>query len=304
VRQNPASFTPKSKDKKGARKMAKEKSTTKSSQPFVVCIVPMRLGSTRLKEKMLAPIGDLSLAQRSVGRALEIFRGLSDKVFVVAAVDGETLKNHLLEAHPKLDVVVTDPEIPSGTDRVSVALGIFLKTKKLNSYDCRGVINLQGDIPFAGSDGLRRCADFFLESSENDLEKLGMITLAQEFPQDMSDQDLAAVKVIKDKWGRAIYFSRHPIPHSKIPASEWLMTHPQMVSELHIGVYGYTPQVLAKLCSHVPTELELCEGLEQLRALWLGIEILVLSVEVPAKESYRGIDTKNDLEWAQKFIKS
>lgn len=276
---------------------------TSSQEAFVVCVIPMRLGSTRLKEKMLAPIGRQSLAQRCVGRALEIFKD-SPKVYVVAAVDSEVLQKHLIAAHPKVQVVMTDPEIPSGTDRVAVALGLFLSEKKLKLENCLGVINLQGDIPFVGTEGLKKVADYYFQSSTEELEKIGMITLAQEFPQDMNYEDPAAVKVIKDNLGRALYFSRLPIPHSKVSAAEWLKDgHDAPAGELHIGVYAYTPKILARFCSHAPTNLDLAEGLEQLRALWLGIEILVVSVEIPPNESFRGIDTKNDLEWAQKFIR-
>ena len=265
----------------------------------VVAIVPLRLSSVRVPQKILASIGDESLCERTVGRVLSIFSS-DPQVLVVAAVDDKRTRDVLSRKYPSLKVVLTDPEIPSGTDRVCVALGEVLKSLPGRGASVRGVLNVQGDIPFVGTEGLRQITGFYKTASDGDLIKTPMATLAQDWPANQDYESPGAVKVISDRAQRAIYFSRHAIPHSKLKARKTSLDG-LPVGKLHIGVYGYTPQALAEMCSHSPIALELAEGLEQLRALWLGIEILVLETHPLVGESYRGIDTPEDLAWSRKF---
>ena len=72
---------------------------------------------------------------------------------------------------------------------------------------------------------------------------------------------------------------------------------------LHIGLYGYTLESLTRFCAQPPVALELQEGLEQLRAMWLGIPILVMTTTLKSGESFRGIDSRQDLLWARRFVK-
>jgi len=266
----------------------------------VACVIPMRLASTRLEKKMLAQIGDLSVSQRCVGRALEIFNDV-EQVKVIVAVDSVQLKEHILKAHPEVEIQITNAQIPSGTDRVFEAFCQYLTDKKIEQSRFSGIINLQGDVPFVAKEGLQRVARYFLESDSEQLIQNPIVTLAQNFTSDLNFEDPSAVKVISDRFGRALYFSRFPIPYSKVPYCAQADLVPE--AKLHVGVYGYTPQMLAQFCSHAPTPLELLEGLEQLRALWLGARILVFQTECDSGESYRGIDTIKDLEWAKNFAK-
>jgi 3-deoxy-manno-octulosonate cytidylyltransferase (CMP-KDO synthetase) len=269
----------------------------------VLVVIPLRKASTRLKNKIFLDIEGLSLSQRSVGRALEIFKG-DDRVRVVAAVDDLSTEKHLQEIFPDLQVIITDSEIPSGTDRVSIAVGEMVKRLKNKKFMVRGVINLQGDIPFVGADGLRNLVDYFLDATDDQLSHISMLTLAKAWPKEQDYSDPSAVKVISSRNGFALYFSRYAIPYSKVNFAETIKKNGVLVGDLHIGVYGYTPNILARICSHTPVELERAEGLEQLRAMWLEIPILVLKTEELLGESYRGIDTAQDLKWARSFAKT
>jgi 3-deoxy-manno-octulosonate cytidylyltransferase (CMP-KDO synthetase) len=273
-------------------------------ESFVACVIPMRLASTRLENKMLAQVGDQSVSQRCVGRALEIFKE-EKRVKVIVAVDSLLLKEHILKRYPDVDVQITNPEIPSGTDRVFQAFCQFSKEKNISDSIFAGIINLQGDVPFVAREGLQRVASYFLEGKSEQLLAHPIVTLAQNFStassSDSNFEDASAVKVICDRNGRALYFSRFPIPYSKVPFQARDHVNPE--AKLHVGVYGYTPQMLAQFCAHAPVPLELLEGLEQLRALWMGADILVFQSECEAGESYRGIDTIKDLEWAKNFAK-
>jgi len=114
-----------------------------------------------------------------------------------------------------------------------------------------------------------------------------MGTLAAPFPSDEELADPNRVKVVVDRQGRALYFSRSPIPHGKDGAPL-----------LHVGVYGYRRDTLLELTRLGPCPLERAERLEQLRALWNGIQIHVAVGEYGSL----GIDTPEDLERARRHF--
>jgi 3-deoxy-manno-octulosonate cytidylyltransferase (CMP-KDO synthetase) len=264
----------------------------------VLVVIPLRLASARIPRKVLAPIGELTLAERTVGRALEAVGYLSG-VAVVAAVDSEEVAHVLESRYPELTVIRTDPDLPSGTDRVFAATRVWIAEEPSRRAALKGVLNVQGDMPFAGLNGLRQAVEFYQSAEPADLARFPMLTLAQPWPAEMDFMDLAAVKVIADRAGRAIYFSRHPIPHSRVPAPR--KGQGVLGAGLHIGLYGYTLEALAAFASQSPVPMELSEGLEQLRALWLGLGIFVIQTTPESGEDFRGIDTPKDLAWARKF---
>ncbi len=263
----------------------------------VLAILPLRLESSRIPKKMLAKIGSELLCVKSVGAALKAFKNRTD-VLVVAAVDSEIVKQALVKKFPTLKVVMTSPEISTGTDRVQACYRILLKDMSLNNI--KGILNIQGDMPFMGQEGLNKIADFFIESDLQTLNKYPIATLCQKWPQEKGSNqlytDAGAVKILRDKEGRAIYFSRLPAPYSKLKVPK---KGQPVFGELHLGVYGFTPQALGLFCAHSPTELELAEGLEQLRALYIGLNIFGIETEPHKNESFRGIDTPKDLSWAK-----
>ena len=109
----------------------------------------------------------------------------------------------------------------------------------------------------------------------------------------MNETDLGSVKIACDTSDKALYFSRFPIPCSRILDRSAL--------RLHVGVYAYTPSSLEKFCRSPISSLEKLEGLEQLRALNEGVPIYCVQVTCNKGESFRGIDTPSDLEWAERF---
>jgi 3-deoxy-manno-octulosonate cytidylyltransferase (CMP-KDO synthetase) len=272
----------------------------------VLVVLPLRLASQRIPRKVLADIGGLALGARTFLKTLRTFEH-ETRVKVCAAVDSVEVRDALLKQIPAElcpTIYLTDPELPSGTDRVSAAVAIFRREEP--RVKLKGVVNVQGDMPFVGRAGLWSAIDYFLNSSASELESVGMITLSQPFPQAPKYDDPGAVKVLSDREGRAIYFSRFPIPYSRVAIpkqSGAKKTHDKALGDLHIGVYGYTLPVLARFCGHAPVPMERCESLEQLRALWLGIPILVIPTDVEAEESFRGVDTPADLRWAQSFAR-
>jgi 3-deoxy-manno-octulosonate cytidylyltransferase (CMP-KDO synthetase) len=105
--------------------------------------------------------------------------------------------------------------------------------------------------------------------------------------------DLGNVKIATTQSDRALYFSRHPVPCSR--------NFDLSALKLHVGIYAFTPSALESFCKLPASPLERLEGLEQLRALDAQIPILCKHVVCNADESFRGIDTPSDLEWAESF---
>ncbi len=260
----------------------------------VLVVVPLRLASERLPKKVLAKIGTQSLGSHTLARTLKAVAQFGTKVRVVAAVDSERVQAALQTEVPKLQVIMTSPDLASGTDRVAAAAAIVQRSDP--SFRPIGIVNVQGDTPFVGSDGLRQVVEYFCESSSEQLKSHPICTLAQEWEGELRDP--SKVKVLVNQRFEAIYFSRLAIPYSrKKPKGT------DRIPMLHIGVYGYTPEALAEFCVHKVSPLEVHEGLEQLRALDLGMKILVFKTEAGRGESFRGIDTAEDLSWARRFVK-
>lgn len=175
-------------------------------------------------------------------------------------------------------VLMTRPDCPTGTDR------IFEATQNLD-FDV--VLNIQGDEPQITKEYIDPLAEAFLNDT-----KLDMATLSH--PLHLEDlNNLNAVKVIKNMHQEAIYFSRFAIPYSRE------QTVQDMVCEKHIGLYGYSKSFLQKFCEAPQAQIEKAESLEQLRALYLGAKIKVLTVARPIQ----GVDTPEDLAKLQKLSK-
>jgi len=256
--------------------------------PKVLVVVPLRLASVRVPQKILQPIHKTPLAVRTVGRVLQAFEN-NTEVAVLAAVDSPLTKEVLQKNFPTLEVMLTDAELPSGTDRVFAASSLFLKKHPEVKNQLKGIINVQGDMPFVGTEGLKSIVNYYLDSSDAQLKAVPMATLAESWPFEgenaLDYESPSAVKVLSDHNEIAIYFSRHPIP----------------CADLHIGVYGYTFSTLNEICGSAPVPLELEERLEQLRELWLGIKIRVLPTTCESHDSNRGMDTPEDMQWAERF---
>ena len=163
----------------------------------------------------------------------------------------------------------------SGTDRIAYAA---------RHWDAAAIVNIQGDEPLIDPDAVAAIATHLVQHPDDE-----MVTLAAPIsPADFADPNV--VKVVCDRHGRALYFSRSPIPYPRRRDAAGPLQH--------VGIYGYRKDSLLKLASLEPTPLERSESLEQLRALENGIRIRVLEVE----SSEPGVDTPEDLARAEALL--
>ena len=239
-----------------------------------IVVIPARMGSTRLPNKPLAIIGGVPMIVRVWREAVRADVG----PVVVAAAEKKIAKT-IEDAGGK--AVLTDPALPSGSDRVHAAVRAL---DPQETYDA--VINMQGDIPAFEPE--------ILHSVMNALSASGtdMATLATEI-KDVSDADNPNVVKVVVAWradsgqGRALYFSRNRVPHGDGAFFN------------HVGIYAYTRPALGHFVSLPPSALERREKLEQLRALEAGMTIAVARVDsVPLS-----VDTPEDLKKARALLK-
>jgi 3-deoxy-manno-octulosonate cytidylyltransferase (CMP-KDO synthetase) len=233
-------------------------------------VIPARLASTRLPRKLLLRETGKPLIQHTY----EAARRATRPGGVIVAADSAEIADAVRAFGG--DVRLTDPELPSGTDRVAVV------ARELSETDI--IVNVQGDEPeIAGS-----AIDTAIRLLEED-PAVPMSTLATPIRTREQLLDPACVKVVFDSRGRALYFSRSPIPHAR----EWddrLLADGEYHFYQHLGLYAYRRDFLLQLAQLPPCDLEKIEKLEQLRVLAAGFSIAVGVVEQPT----RGIDTPPD----------
>jgi 3-deoxy-manno-octulosonate cytidylyltransferase (CMP-KDO synthetase) len=237
----------------------------------VVAAIPARWGSTRFPGKALARIAGVPMIAHVVRRALA-----AESVDHVLVATDDARVAAAAEA-AGAEAVMTG-EHPSGTDRIAAALA--------GGSDWELVVNVQGDEPLlSGANidalvaGMRRAPEF------------GIATLCRPLAPDRVE-DPNAVKVVRDGGGRALYFSRSPVPFPRDRAAA------EPLWRLHLGIYGFRPEALSRFVALPPSPLERAEGLEQLRALENGFAILVLD----APDDAFGVDTPEDLERATEML--
>lgn len=233
-----------------------------SSPKAVVAAIPARYASTRLPGKPLLPIAGRPMIEHvyrraSAARGLDRVVVLTDDERIAAAVAGFGG-----------EVLMTPPECASGTDRIAWAA---------RGWDAAAIINVQGDEPLIEPTAIETVARHLREHPEDPI-----ITLAAPAGEEVRS-DPNAVKVVLDRRGYALYFSRAPIPFPRRPGVAPVL--------LHLGIYGYQRTALLRLAELEPTPLELSESLEQLRALEHGLAIRVLEAE----RGEGGVDTPEDL---------
>ena len=237
----------------------------------VLGVIPARLGSTRLPNKPLQLLAGEPLITRVIQRVME--HGLTDEL--VVATDSPMIAQ--VAERSQVRAVLTDPAHPSGTDRVAEVAG----RGEYRGYDV--VVNVQGDEPFLSREALAGALD---RVERGDDVGTASAPLAPELADDPS-----LVKVVTDASGRALYFSRAPIPFRRDPEDTGDGLYRQ-----HLGIYVYTRDALARWVAAPPCPAELAERLEQLRALHLGLTIGVAALTDPAQP---GIDTGEDLRRAE-----
>jgi 3-deoxy-manno-octulosonate cytidylyltransferase (CMP-KDO synthetase) len=241
----------------------------------VIGVIPARYGSTRFPGKPLADIGGTSMIMRVVSQAKKC------RLFshVVVATDDTRIYDHVTSFGAR--VVMTSMGHPSGTDRC-------LEAVELTDPSAELVVNIQGDEPFVDPSQL----ETLIMSMHEPGSQIGTLAIRISSVEVLGDFN--KVKVVMDAHGRALYFSRFPIPFRKgIPQEQWLM-HGDYFK--HLGLYAYRTAILRRICELPSSSLELSESLEQLRWLQAGysIQVALTDIETPA------VDTPEDL---QKIIK-
>ena len=246
-------------------------------------VIPARYASTRLPGKPLLDIGGRPMIQRVVERACasgaeEVLVATDDARIAAAVHDPRDPARQI--------VVMTDPDLPSGTDRVAAVAAAR------GWADDTVVVNVQGDEPFLPGILVDQAAGLLAGDPS-----AGIATLAAPIGRLEEFLDPNVVKVVAGQGGAALYFSRAPIPWSRDGAPAGLASQREYAGALrHVGLYAYRVGTLRRITQLGPSALEQRERLEQLRALENGVRILVgLCLEDPAP----GVDTAADLERAR-----
>jgi 3-deoxy-manno-octulosonate cytidylyltransferase (CMP-KDO synthetase) len=238
----------------------------------VLCVIPARLGSTRLPNKPLQLLAGEPLVTRVARRVID--HDVVDRV-VIASDAAEVID---AVTGVGLEAVLTGALHRNGTERVGEVAGM----SEYQGYDA--FVNVQGDEPFIDKLAVQGAIDWLAAGS-------GIGTAAAPLPAEHAD-DPARVKVVFDAQGEALYFSRAAIPHYREPeAGE--PKHWQ-----HVGVYAYTRRALERWVAVLPTPLEVAERLEQLRPLEHG---MIIGVARLAEPVLPGIDTVEDLKLAEEL---
>ncbi|WP_296000739.1 3-deoxy-manno-octulosonate cytidylyltransferase [Rugamonas sp.] len=240
---------------------------------FIV-IIPARLASTRLPNKPLADLGGKPMVVRVAERARA-----AGAARIIVATDHEAIRA-ACEAHG-MEVCMTRADHPSGTDRIAeVARALRLAPDAV-------VVNLQGDEPLIEPSLLREAAALIGAD-------VPMATCAHPLHDAADAFNPNVVKVVLDKNGRALYFSRATIPWARDAFAQDKTALPSGYVPLrHIGLYAYRNDFLQSYSGLAVSPLEAIEALEQLRVLWHGYPI---AVHVTATAPAAGVDTPEDLE--------
>jgi 3-deoxy-manno-octulosonate cytidylyltransferase (CMP-KDO synthetase) len=255
-------------------------------------VVPARHASTRLPGKPLALIAGRSMVERVASLAQRATAVLDNAEFVVATDDTRILE-HCRDAG--IPVVMTDPSLPSGSDRALAAV------KGLGARP-DFVVNLQGDAPFtpaahvvaivkaletSGTDA----ATPYIRLSWDALDRLRAHKLETPF---------SGTTLLTDPSGRAIWFSKIILPAMRKEA-ELRKLNPLSPVLQHIGLYGFRLAALKQYCAMPESRYERLEGLEQLRLIENGLTIQAVEVQ-PGRIAMPGIDTAEDIALAERLV--
>jgi len=243
------------------------------NQIRVVGIIPARYASTRFPGKPLALISGLSMIQRVYNQA----SACKDIHSVIVATDDQRIADHVAGFGGR--VMMTDVNHRSGTDRLGEVLGRL----KASGEHYAIAVNIQGDEPFIQPEQISRVIRLF----SNPETEIATLIKQVDAAADLDNPNV--VKVVTDASGRAMLFSRAPVPYFRgLPQDAWISNYRYFK---HIGIYAYRTSVLEKLVQLEPAPPELAESLEQLRWLWNGYRIYT---DVTEYETI-GVDTPEDL---------
>ena len=230
----------------------------------VLCVIPARYASTRLPGKPLKDIAGKPMVVRVYERASQA--GLVNETLV--ATDDERIKTAVEAAGGK--AMLTRADHATGTDRLAEVAEAYPEVDL--------IVNVQGDEPLIDPGLIDELAGLFANEPE-----LAMATVKTEIEDEAEQKNPNNVKVVCDKAGYALYFSRSLMPYPRKGGCPVYK---------HIGIYAYRRDFLLHYAKMEPTPLEQAESLEQLRALENGYRIKV----VETKAKFVGVDTVEDLE--------
>ena len=242
-----------------------------------IAVIPARYASTRFPGKPLAILGGKTVIQRVYEQAMSVL----PEVFV--ATDDERIFDAVASFGGK--AVMTRADHKSGTDRIEEAVETI-------GTDADVIINIQGDEPFVQPSQIETLMHLF------DAPETQIGTLGKPFDTMEAVMNPNSPKIVTDRRGFALYFSRSVIPYIRgVEQGDWMRHYPFLK---HLGVYAYRREVLAAVTKLPQSSLEKAESLEQLRWLQNGYRIRVGETNVETV----GIDTPEDLERAEAFLKT
>lgn len=244
-------------------------------------VIPARYASTRFPGKPLAMLGGESIISRVWHTAAQ----MPEASRVVVATDDERILSHMQAIGGPKAAMMTSTAHRSGTDRCGEVLRHLKEQGEV--YDV--VVNIQGDEPFVKESQIAALTECF----RGDTDIATLRTPIRSIEELLSPNN---VKVVCGTNGKALYFSRQPIPYRRdVEQAKWL---DGMAYYKHVGIYAFRAEVLEKICALAPAPLEECEKLEQLRWLSNGYSIAVRDTE----HANIGIDTPADLAEAEKAL--
>jgi 3-deoxy-manno-octulosonate cytidylyltransferase (CMP-KDO synthetase) len=232
-----------------------------------VVVIPARMASTRLPGKPLADIAGRPM----IAWMVELARAANAGPVLVAAAEAEVAE---AARQAGAEAVLTDPSLPSGSDRVHAALAAFDPEQRFDV-----AVNLQGDMPTMRAEDVARAVAALKPGAD-------IATLVSPSSDDADRNNPNVVKAIRGADGRCLAFTRAPAPWGNGPV------------ERHVGVYAYRRDALARFVAAPPSALELREKLEQMRALEMGMTIYAdATADFP-----KGVDSPADLEAARAIL--
>ncbi len=241
---------------------------------MVVAVIPARYGSARLPAKPLADICGKPMIQWVHEKAKK--SKLCTRVCI--ATDDERIASVCRSFGA--EVFMTSPDIQSGTDRMAAVA---------SQIEGDIFVNIQGDEPLIDPDSIDAAIKPVLE------KRFTLTTLRGPLQSVEDLKNKNVVKVLVDDQDRALYFSRYPIPYSRLEPEQ---ASAPFLCHHHIGIYVYTRETLFRVNGLPVSPIEKAESLEQLRAMQAGIAIGVLPATFPAM----GVDTQEDLEKVRRIL--
>lgn len=238
----------------------------------IIAVIPARYAATRFPAKLMQMLGDKPV----IAHTYEAAKNSGLFIDVIVVTDSEIIFKEITSRGGKAMMSVKEHE--SGTDRIAEAV---------KDLDVDVIVNVQGDEPFIQKEPLEKLVRLF------DDEKVQVASLMRRFEDNTDAQNPNMVKVVTNKNGKALYFSRSPIPYQRdanVAATYFL----------HIGVYAFTKAALLTFTTWPQSVLEQTEKLEQLRFLDNGVDIYM------AETTYKNIaiDTPEDLKEAEGMLRA